>query len=150
MPGRRCSALSSANDQASLDKEIRSGRQADGTPLTAEQQRKDEDKMQLECAFTSEAVAVHRTYPTLTYADQLTLYHAGREFRLMNMVSDAYGSTGLYLPREKVLVAGDVVSYPVPYFTRSTQQAASLRALSRLDVDVIISSHGPAWHDKAT
>lgn len=96
-----------------------------------------------------EAVGLHRIYPTLTYADELTLHHGGREFRFMSVTGDAVGTTVLYLPREKILIAGDAVSYPIPYVDgQPSRQARSLRALARLDVDVIIPGHGPAFHDK--
>jgi cyclase len=136
-------------DEAAFDKEATTGRNSDGGPLTAEARRKDESKMQLEREFIGEALQVHRTYPTLTYGDTLTLHHGGREFRFINMVGDANGTTVLYLPKEKILVTGDVISYPVPYFTPPlSQHAKSLRTLSQFDVDVIIPGHGPAWRDK--
>lgn len=136
-------------DQADLEKEVNTGKQSDGTALTAEQRRKDEDDVRLEREFVAEATKVKRTYPTLTYSDKLTLHHGGREFRFMSMVGDADGTTVLYLPNEKILVTGDVLSYPVPYVNPAlSQHAKSLRTLSRLDADVIIPGHGPAWRDK--
>jgi Metallo-beta-lactamase superfamily len=54
--------------QGDLDKEVSSGKEADGTPLTAGQRRKDEEDMRLEREFIAEALKVERTYPTLTYA----------------------------------------------------------------------------------
>jgi cyclase len=136
-------------DQADLDKEVSTGKEADGTPLTGEQRRKDEDEMRLEREFIAEGMKVKRTYPTLTYNDQLTLHHGGREFRFMSMVGDARGTTVLYLPTEKILVTGDLLSYPIPYFTPPlSQHAKSLRTLARFDADVIIPGHGPAWRDK--
>jgi glyoxylase-like metal-dependent hydrolase (beta-lactamase superfamily II) len=104
--------------------------------------------VRLEREFVAEAMKVKRTYPTLTYSDKLTLRHGGREFRFMSMVGDANGTTVLYLPKEKILVTGDVISYPVPYFGLPiSQQAKSLRALGQFDADVIIPGHGPAWRD---
>jgi cyclase len=136
-------------DQADLDKEVSTGKETDGTVLTTEQRRKDEDDVRLEREFTAEALQVKRTYPTLTYSDTLTLYHGGREFRFMSMVGDASGTTVLYLPKEKILITGDVLSYPVPYFSPPlSQHAKSLRTLGQLYADVIIPGHGPAWHDK--
>jgi cyclase len=136
-------------DQADLDKEVSTGKLSDGSPLTAEQRRKDEDELRLEREFVDEALTVHRTYPTLAYSDKLTLNHGGREFRFMSVVGDADGTTVLYLPKEKILVTGDVISYPVPYFTPPlSQHAKSLRMLAQIDADVIIPGHGPAWHDK--
>ncbi len=137
-------------DQAGLDKELSTGKDSDGAALTAEQRRQDEDDVRLEREFVEEAMKVKRTYPTLTYSDKLTLHHGGREFRFMSMVGDASGTTVLYLPKEKMLITGDVISYPVPYFTPPlSQHARSLRTLAQLDVDVIIPGHGPAWHDKS-
>jgi glyoxylase-like metal-dependent hydrolase (beta-lactamase superfamily II) len=92
---------------------------------------------------------VKRTYPTLTYSDKLTFRHGGREFCFLSMVGDARGTTVLYLPKERILATGDLLSYPIPYFTPPlSQHASSLRALARFDADVIIPGHGPAWHDK--
>ena len=136
-------------DQAAFDAEVSTGRQPDGTALTSEQRRKDEDDLRLEREYITEAMNVERTYPTLTYGDSLTLRHGGREFRFISMVGDARGTTVLYLPREKILVTGDLISYPVPYFTPPlSQHARSLRNLARYDADVIIPGHGPAWHDR--
>lgn len=136
-------------DKADLDKEVTTGKQSDGTVLTAQQRHKDEDGVRLEEEFVAETMKVTRTYPTLTYSDKLTLFHGGREFRFMSVVGDADGTTVLYLPKEKILVTGDVISYPIPYVnSRVSQHLKSLRTLARFDADVIIPGHGPAWHNK--
>ena len=138
-----------ARDQADLDKEISTGKESDGTQLTEEDRRRDEEDVRLERDFVAEGAKVQRTYPTLTYGDTLTLYHGGREFRFMSVVGDADGTTVLYLPKEKILITGDVASYPIPYFTPPlSQHAKSLRKLAQIDADMIIPGHGPAWHDK--
>ncbi len=138
-----------ARDQADLDKEISTGKESDGTQLTEEDRRRDEEDVRLERDFVVEGAKVQRTYPTLTYGDTLTLYHGGREFRFMSVVGDADGTTVLYLPKEKILITGDVASYPIPYFTPPlSQHAKSLRKLAQIDADMIIPGHGPAWHDK--
>jgi glyoxylase-like metal-dependent hydrolase (beta-lactamase superfamily II) len=136
-------------DQANLEKELSTGKESDGTVLTAERRHKEEEDVRLEREFADEAMKVKRTYPTLTYSDKLTLHHGGREFRFMSVVGDADGTTVLYLPKEKILVTGDVLSYPIPYFTPPlSQHVKSLRMLAQIDADVIIPGHGPAWHDK--
>ena len=70
-----------------------------------------------------EGANVQRTYPTLTYGDTLTLYHGGREFRFMSVVGDADGTTVLYLPKEKILITGDVASLPDTLFHASAKPA---------------------------
>ena len=137
--------------QAELDKEISTGKQEDGTPLTAEQRRKDEDDVRLLRDWLAELMTLKRTYPALTYTDQLTLRHGGREFRFMSMVGDASGTTILYLPQEKILATGDAVSYPIPDCNVNlplSQLDKSLRRLAQFDADVIIPGHGPALRDK--
>jgi glyoxylase-like metal-dependent hydrolase (beta-lactamase superfamily II) len=135
--------------RAAVEKEIASGKQADGTELTPEQRTRDEADVRDYESFRDEGVSLTRTYPTLTYVDKLTLFHGGREFRFMSVTGDAEGTTVLYLPKEKVLITGDVISFPIPYISPPPgRQAATLRALAQLDVNVIIPGHGPAFHDK--
>jgi cyclase len=137
-------------DQSDFDKELSSGKEADGTALEPEELRKDAEDLRLEREFATKALKVNRTYPTLTYSERLTLHHGGREFRFFSMVGDADGTTVLYLPGEKILITGDMLSYPVPYFSFAIhQEAKSLRALGQFDAQVIIPGHGPAWHDKS-
>jgi len=100
--------------------------------------------------IVTEAAALHRAYPTLTYADRLELYHGGREFQFMSVVGDANGTTVMYLPKRRLLVTGDVLSGPVPYYAPPLSQHANrLMMLARLDADVIMPGHGPAWRDKS-
>jgi len=135
--------------EAAFETERSTRKAADGSALTDEEIRKDESELRLEREFTAEALTVRRTFPTATYADTLTLRRGAREFRLMSVVGDARGSTVLYLPNEKILITGDVVSYPVPYFTPPlSEHAKTLRRLAALDTAVIIPGHGPAWRDK--
>src|SRR5579863_2288409 len=126
--------------QANLEKEISSGKAPDGTALTDEDRRQNESAIRLKQDFVAEAMTVKRTYPTLTYNDQLTLRHGGREFRFMSVVGDARGTTVLYLPKEKILITGDAVSYPIPYTSMSSPlgEVATLRKLGKFDAEVII------------
>jgi glyoxylase-like metal-dependent hydrolase (beta-lactamase superfamily II) len=100
--------------------------------------------------MTREFVAERRVFPTVTYSGAMTLHDGGREIRLLEVVGDAEGTTVMYLPRERVLVTGDAVTYPIPYSNwLTTQHLAALRELEKLDVDVIVPGHGPAFHDKS-
>jgi len=106
-------------------------------------------ELERERTFVPEMKKVNRVFPTLTYESKLTFFRGGREFRLMSVVGDARGTTVLYLPKEKLLVTGDAVSYPIPYFNLAmSQHARSLRMLGELEVAILVPGHGPAWHDK--
>jgi glyoxylase-like metal-dependent hydrolase (beta-lactamase superfamily II) len=138
-----------ARRRAALDKEAASGKQEDGTLLTPEQRRQDEDDLRNYQSFVDETLGLRRVFPTLTYVDHLTLQHGGREFRFLSVTGDANGTTVLYLPKEGLLITGDAVSYPIPYVTSEpSRQLASLKTLAELPVDVIVPGHGPAFHDK--
>jgi glyoxylase-like metal-dependent hydrolase (beta-lactamase superfamily II) len=56
----------------------------------------------------------------------------------------------VYLPKEKILLAGDLLTAPVPFGADSHPRSwiESLKTLERLDADVIILGHGEAQHDK--
>lgn len=136
--------------QSALDKEISTGKLDDGTPLTPEVQRQDQEDLKFYASLTDEQIHLSHILPTLTYGDKLILRHGGREFQFLSVTGDAEATTVLYLPREKVLITGDVVSYPIPYVTPPpSRHAETLRALAQLDANVIIPGHGPAFHDKS-
>jgi len=135
--------------EEAFERERVSRKAADGVSVTDAQLTKDEKDLRLQREFTAEALTVTRTFPTKTFADERTFRHGGREFRLISVVGDARGTTVLYMPKEKILVTGDVVSSPIPYFTPPIgEHAQTLRTLAALDVAVIVPGHGPAWHDK--
>lgn len=135
--------------RAAFDEEVRTGKRADGAPLTQEQRRQDEDDLDNYRKFAEETAALRRVLPTMTFGDSLTLIHGGREVRLFTVTGDQEGTTVLYLPQEKILLAGDAVSFPIPYVSpRPSAQLRDLEQLSRLDVNVIVPGHGPAFRDK--
>jgi cyclase len=147
-PGKFSAEL--ARMQSALKQELATGKDAEGRTLSPEEGKDDEDDVRDYASFVDEARGLTRTYPTLVYVDRLTLQHGGREFRFLSVTGDAEGTTVLYLPREKVLITGDAVSYPIPYISPPPRrQAESLKALGRLDVDVIVPGHGPAFRDKS-
>ena len=137
-------------EETDYEKVISTGKAADGTPLTSEQRSKAEARVKRQREFTAEELAVHRTLPTFTYFQRLTFWEGAREFQFISMTGDATETTVLYLPKEKILLTGDLFAYPEPYFTPPLgQHAASLRSLLQMDADVIIPAHGPATRDKA-
>lgn len=60
------------------------------------------------------------------------------------------GDAVVYLPKEKIVVAGDLVVYPIPYIYDGypTEWIQTLQNLSQLDADTIVPGHGPVMHDK--
>jgi cyclase len=130
-------------------KAVASGARLDGTPLTPQGRKEDEEDLADYRSLVDELSRVRRVYPTATFVNALTLQRGTREIRLLSVTGDAEGTAVLYLPKEKILVTGDAVSYPIPYITPPpSRHAAALRELARLDVEVIVPGHGPAFRDR--
>jgi glyoxylase-like metal-dependent hydrolase (beta-lactamase superfamily II) len=149
---------SAARQRAALDTAVRTGKQRDGSPLTADARQRSEKDIAETAAFATEVANVKRVLPTIAYNDSLVLWSGGREFRLISVTGDATGSTVLYLPAEKILVMGDALvtqeegNGPPPWTTNSyaiTPWLNSLRGLERLDAKIVVPGQGPAFHDKA-
>jgi cyclase len=134
-----------------FDTELKTGKGPDGAPLTARDRQEIEDTRQAEQRFMTEYRGMQPVLPTLTFADRLTLFHGGREFRFMRLPGHTTGDVALYLPREKILIAGDLLIAPVPFLASAhpREWIESLDILDRLDTDIIIPGHGPAQHDKS-
>jgi len=136
--------------EKSVAEQFASSKRPDGSPLTPQLKQQIEGELQQIRDMVAEQRNVRRTYPTLTYTDRLIMRHGGREFHFISVTGDAAATTVLYLPRERILITGDAVSYPLPYYTPPlSQHAASLRELAKLDAAIIVPGHGPAFRDKA-
>ena len=133
-----------------MEEQLRTGKGSDGKPLAEKDRHDIEDTFRKEKAFMAEYEGMHPVLPTLTYDNKITLYHGGREFRVMHFVGNTAGDSAVYLPKEKILLAGDLLTAPVPFGADSHPRSwiESLKTLERLDADVIIPGHGEAQHDK--
>jgi len=137
---------------------IKTGKLADGSPLTAEIRARKERSIAMATQFAAEIEALPRVLPNLVYRDEMAFWSGQREFRLMSLTGDATGSTVLYLPGSKILVTGDVLvspedgKGPPPWSTNSyavTPWLESLRRLEAFDARAIVPGQGPVMHDKA-
>ena len=151
-------ARSVTTTRAALDSAIRTGKEADGTPLTPEERQAMEKDIEETASFEQEVRNLPRVFPTMAFRDTLVFWSGNREFRLFSATGDATASAVLYLPAEKLLVTGDVLVAPEsgtghpPWTTNSyaiTPWLHSLRAMERLDVTTIVPGQGAAFRDKA-
>lgn len=136
---------------------IRAGKLAKG-PLSSEDRQRFELALTKAGRFGAEMAGVRRVLPTIAYRDSLFLWSGDREFRLFAATGDASGSTVLYLPRERILVTGDVLvrqedGRGAPPWTTNSYQITSwlnsLKGLQLLDVAVIVPGQGPPLYDKS-
>ena len=132
-----------------FQKELDSGRNEDGKALT------EEEKEDLTIAVSggkeaSEAISAEFRnlkvkLPDIVFDHELDLELGGREVQLKylgrgNTVGDAIA----YLPKEKILVAGDLVDSPVPYLYGGfpIEQISTLKRMEDLDFETLVPGHG--------
>jgi len=88
--------------------------------------------------------------PTLTFESELDLDLGNRSVEIRHTgVGDTRGDAWVWLPKEQVLVTGDVLVAPVPYFFAGYPEglARTLRRLLELDAKAIVPGHGDVMHD---
>ena len=146
-----------ARQRARLDSAIASGKLGDGSQLTAERRAQMEENLAASMLLDADLAASRQVLPNQVFNDSLVIRNGDREYRLLSMTGDATGSTVLYLPKERILVTGDVLVRAEdnrgaqPWTTNSYAIAPwleSLRRMEALEVDVIVPGQGAPLHGK--
>jgi cyclase len=89
---------------------------------------------------------------TLTFDREFNVDLGNREVRVKFLGrGNTAGDTVAYLPKEKIVVAGDLVAYPIPNTLDGypSEWIETLEKLAQLDADTIVPGHGAILHDKA-
>jgi len=85
--------------------------------------------------------------PTMTFGDRLSLDDAqGSPVHLIHAPGHSEDSLVVFVPGERLLLAGDVVEWPLPSFSQrdgAEAWVATLRRLKQLPVTTVVPSHGP-------
>jgi glyoxylase-like metal-dependent hydrolase (beta-lactamase superfamily II) len=92
------------------------------------------------------------TLANLTFTTDLTLYMGKREIRVLNYGRAVTpGDAFLYLPRERILITGDLLVNPISFALSSypTEWLNALERIDALDASVIVPGHGDPLNDKA-
>jgi cyclase len=83
--------------------------------------------------------------PEITYSDRLSLCLANQTLELYHLPGHTLGQTVVYIPSEKVLMAGDNLTQNAQVFFHDAEPFLwldSLRRIDELDVDFIVPGHG--------
>lgn len=83
--------------------------------------------------------------PKFTYKDKMNIYLGEEIFELIPMRGHTEAETIVYMPRQKVLFAGDnVCTSGIPNLSESCplEWLEALKAMEDMDVDVVVPGHG--------
>ena len=133
---------------ASLEKRVAAARAAEPPPpdLAKLERLRDEDRW-----FLHQKTGVRYTLPNLTFTDKLTLHLGEREIQVLHYGRAVTpGDTLLYLPKEKILVTGDLLVNPVSFALACypTEWLKVLERMDTLDVSTLVPGHGEPLRDK--
>ena len=133
-------------------KVLDSGKNPDGTPLTAADRADYEHSLAGLGPVVAEFKNVVQLVPNVSFDRELNidLGHRLVEVRHLGRGNTA-GDTIVYLPNEKILVTGDLLDHPVPYMFGGfpVDFVITLRAMMQLDAHTIVPGHGDVLHDKS-
>ncbi|HEY7405362.1 MAG TPA: MBL fold metallo-hydrolase [Candidatus Angelobacter sp.] len=89
--------------------------------------------------------------PTLTFTDKLDIDIGNRQVQVKHLGrGNTPGDAIVYLPAEKILIAGDLLVYPIPYTYDGypAEWVQTLKNMALLDAETIVPGHGPVLHGK--
>lgn len=97
--------------------------------------------------FADEYAKIKPRAPQVTFEDRLMFHQSGREVELIHLgPAHTFGDAFVYLPKEKILFAGDIAFHYVTPMAFQGHVGNWIKVADRIlkmDVDVIIPGHGP-------
>ncbi len=130
---------------ADMKQRLEAGKAEDGQPLTEEARKKLQDAIAARAEVETELKGFVKRTPNLSFDQELNLDLGNREVQLKFLGrGNTKGDAIAYLPKEKILVAGDLLDHPVPYLGGGfpSELVRTLRRMEQLDAQTIIPGHG--------
>jgi glyoxylase-like metal-dependent hydrolase (beta-lactamase superfamily II) len=122
-----------------------------GGPLTPEERRSYESDIAGAERFFKEAPGVPIVTPTVTVSDRLALVQGGRQIEVLHLgAGHTAADLVVHLPRERIVIAGDLVASPIPLVGSTSWPvafASTLERLIALKPAVIVPGHGQVMRD---
>ena len=124
---------------------------AEARQAPAEELARQKEMLAADEDFLQQKRSVTYTFPNATFTDSATLYLGGREIQVLHARAITPGDTYVYLPKERILITGDILVSPVPFAVGGSyprEWIATLERLNTLDITTIIPGHGDAERGK--
>ncbi|HUF79538.1 MAG TPA: MBL fold metallo-hydrolase [Burkholderiales bacterium] len=136
------------------EEQLARGLGPEGQPLTDEQKQQRRSQLNRQKAYLEELRGLQITLPTLTFDHSLILHRHERPIHVLFFGrGHTRGDVVVYLPNEKIVITGDLVtgaaSWPFPRDSYPAAWARTLRAIAALDFTRLIPGHGAVHPDKA-
>jgi glyoxylase-like metal-dependent hydrolase (beta-lactamase superfamily II) len=140
------------SDRSVLERELASGLDPNGHTLAEAQRHRIRQLLSVPDTYRGELQSVRLTLPTLVFEREIVLHQDEREIRIFsNGAGNTRGDAVVYLPREKIVVTGDLLVATVPFMTMSYPHGwlERLDEIAALELDVLVPGHGPLQRDRS-
>ena len=124
---------------------LETGKAEDGKPLTEEARKKLQETLRAREQVHTEFKDFVKRTPNLSFDQELNLDLGNREVQIKFLGrGNTKGDAVVYLPNEKILIAGDLLDHPVPYLGGGfpSELVKTLQKMTQLDVQTIVPGHG--------
>lgn len=129
---------------------VDSNRTVDGNAISPEELMAYKSTIAIMEQYLAEQPQFELTLPTKTFDDKLVLRRGQRAIEIRHLgpaVTD--GDAVVWLPSERILIAGDIVDNPLPFAYRSNVGGwiRALDEIKKLNPRIIVPGHGEIMHD---
>lgn len=135
-----------------LRQSLEKGQGPGGAPLTDEERTTLASDLKIAERYMAENPGVEIVLPTITLEDRLTIHRGERTIDVRYLGrGHTSGDIVVHLPKEGIVITGDLVVWPVPYVgnpqSHPADWAGTLEKLVALHPTAIIPGHGPVLRD---
>ncbi len=130
---------------------LESGKEQDGKPLTEERKKAIAATLAGRERVWEEFKTFVYQSPTVTFDNEFTVNLGNREVQMKHLGrGNTAGDAIVYLPKEKILLAGDLLDYPVPYLGGGfpSELIQTLKGMAQLDAETLVPGHGDLLRNK--
>lgn len=128
-----------------------SGKGPDGSALTDERKAQIQSQLDSQKSYLEELKTMSITVPNMTFERSLILHKNDREIRILYFGrGHTRGDIVVFLPKEKVLISGDLLTGGPPFMRDSYPSlwVPTLEQVGQLDFAKVIPGHGPVEDGK--
>jgi glyoxylase-like metal-dependent hydrolase (beta-lactamase superfamily II) len=130
---------------ARAEKMLADGNGADGNPLTDTARTALSERLASDKTYLEELKSVQIALPTITFERSLVLYKPERTIHILFFgKGHTRGDVVVYLPKERVVVTGDLLTNGIPFMRDAypSQWIGTLDSVRNLDWNTAVTGHG--------
>jgi len=134
-----------------LKARLESGKRPDGSAMNDSMKTALKTQIENQEAYLGELKTLEITIPNLTFDRSLILWKADKQIQVLYFgEGHTRGDVVIYLPKEKVLIAGDLLTGGLPFMRDAVPLAwaGTLESVSKLDYEQVIPGHGDVQKGK--